>query len=137
MIIQIDKVLDTAMPYDTIADWRWQPMLSQLLLITYVDLGNPNFEWLLWHHELNEALLCREQGITVAQVDKFDKEYEAGRKPGDDSEPGDQTEAPYHFAHTGAELNERALAATLGVVWGDYIKAIDTAFERVRKARRA
>ncbi len=134
MKIEIEQVPDTAMPYDSVADWRWTA--PGTLRITYVKLYNTEFEWLLWHHELDEAMLCTHKGVTVEQVDEFDKQYEAKRKPGDNSEPGDQTEAPYHFAHTGAELNERALAATIGVVWGNYIKAIDAAFERVRKARR-
>jgi hypothetical protein len=132
MIVRILKVSDTEMPYDTIADWRW---LENNLFIHYVDLGNPIYEWLLWHHEMDEATLCKHKGIDAAQVDEFDKDFERKRKYGDTSEPGDETKAPYHFAHTGAELNERALAATLGIVWGDYGLAIDRAFERVRKAR--
>lgn len=48
-------------------------------------------------------------------VDRFDRAYEAKRKPGDDSEPGDDPRAPYHKQHVLAEKIERLLAAELGV----------------------
>ncbi len=129
-------VQDDEMPYDTVADWRVIDYGS--LCVKYVRLDNPIFEYLLVHHEIDEAQICRLQGIDVSQVDEFDENFER-KRPADDneSEPGDESDAPYHFAHTTAEALERSLALALGVVWGDYMKAIENAFKRVRKNRRA
>ncbi len=131
--VTIEKVADTEMPYDTVSDWRYD---GATLIIRYVNLGNSNFELLLVHHEMDEAIICKKQGVTVAQVDEFDEEFERTRLPDDtESEPGDEPDAPYHFAHTTAEALERSLALALGVKWGDYMIAIEDAFIRVRKAR--
>jgi len=129
-------VADEQMPYDTVADWRLNDF--GCLRVTYVSLGNMLYEYLLVHHEYDEAQICMLQGIDVAQVDEFDENYERKRPEHDtESEPGNESDAPYHFAHTTAEALERSLALALGVVWGDYMKAIEDAFKRVRKNRRA
>jgi hypothetical protein len=126
---------DEAMPYDTVADWR--ALENGTLVVNHVVLGDPLFEYLLVHHEIDEAQICRMQGIEVSQVDEFDESYERKRPENDmESEPGNESDAPYHFAHTTAEASERVLALALGVVWGDYMKAIEDAFRRVRKNRR-
>jgi hypothetical protein len=41
-----------------------------------------------------EAYLAIRAGVSPTAVDKFDEAYEAKRKPGDDSEPGDDPRAP-------------------------------------------
>ena len=129
-----EKVQDADMPYDTVADWR---MVGFALTVKYVHLGDALFEYLLVHHEIDEAQICRMQGIEVSQVDEFDENFERKRPENDmESEPGNESDAPYHFAHTTAEAMERTLALALGVVWGDYMKAIEDAFKRVRQNRR-
>ena len=131
--IDILQVTEVAQRYDTVADWQLD---KGKLTIYYVNLGDALHNWLLIHHEIDEACLCAMAGITQAQVDEFDENYERTRAPDDtDSEPGDQANAPYHFAHTAAEAMERTLALALGVIWGDYMEAIEEAFKRVRKAR--
>ena len=133
-MISIMCVSDEAMPYDTVADWRF---LNERLIVAHVSLGNELFEYLLVHHEIDEATICCMQGITVAQVDEFDENFERKRPENDiTSEAGEQSDAPYHFAHCTAEALERTLALALGVKWGDYSTAIEVAFKRVRSARR-
>jgi len=60
-------------------------------------------------HEMIEAYLALHAGVTQEAVDKFDGAYEAQRKPGDDSEPGDDPKAPYHREHVFATKIERRL----------------------------
>lgn len=132
--ITIMQVPDLCMPYDTVADWR---IIKGRLVVSYVSLGDRIFEYLLAHHEIDEAMLCCMQGITAQQVDKFDETFERMREPNDiSSEPGEQFAAPYHFAHSTAEANERVLALALGVKWGQYNDAVELAFKRVRDVRR-
>ncbi len=134
--IEVGIVMDTEMPYDTVADWR--NLDRHILSVKHVGLSNPLHEYLLVHHEIDEAQLCRLKGIEVSQVDEFDEAFERKRPENDmESEPGNESDAPYHFAHTTAEALERTLALALGVVWGDYMKDIEKAFVRVRTARRA
>jgi hypothetical protein len=64
--------------------------------------------------------------VSPAAVDKFDRAYEAKRKPGDDSELGDDPRAPYHKQHVFAEKIERLLATELGVDWPDYDKEVSS-----------
>ena len=134
--IIIERVDDDVMPYDTVADWRIEE--PNTLFVKHVVLSHPLYEFLLVHHEIDEAQICRMQGIDVSQVDRFDEDFERQRPENDmESEPGNETAAPYHFAHTTAEVPERVLALALGVVWGDYMKDIEDAFRRVRRNRRA
>jgi hypothetical protein len=52
--------------------------------------------------------------------------YEAKRKPGDTSEPGDDAKAPYHREHVFATKIERLLAVELGVNWRDYDREVSS-----------
>ena len=87
------------------------------LLISVSKMSDPRYETLVAAHELIEAMLCRQAGISERAVDAFDRHYEAHRKAGDQSEPGDDPRAPYHRQHVAATKIERELAALLGVVW--------------------
>jgi hypothetical protein len=73
-----------------------------------------------------EAYLTVHAGISPAAVDKFDKAYEAKRKRGDDSEPGDDPRAPYHREHVFASKIERLLAKQLGVDWTNYDREVSS-----------
>jgi hypothetical protein len=70
-----------------------------------------------------EAYLAIHAGVSPEAVDKFDKAYEAHRKQGDDSEPGDDPKAPYYQIATGIE---RTLAVELGVDWSVYDREVSS-----------
>jgi hypothetical protein len=74
--------------------------------------------------ELIECLLCDERGITDKEVTAFDTAYEASRKEGDISEPGDDLRAPYYKEHQFATELEHELADELEVNWHEYEDAI-------------
>src|SRR5580704_16322686 len=62
-------------------------------------MSDQRYEFLIGMHEVIEAYLAIYAGVSPDAVDRFDKAYEAKRKPGDDSEPGDDPRAPYHGGH--------------------------------------
>lgn len=79
-------------------------------------------------HEIIEATLCREAGVTDAEIDQFDLQFEADRMLGrhaDDAEPGDDPNAPYRRQHLMATAIEKMLAAAMGVDWRAYEEAIN------------
>ncbi|HJZ14914.1 MAG TPA: hypothetical protein VJ251_05615 [Stellaceae bacterium] len=79
-------------------------------------MSDQRYEFLIGMHEVMEAYLAIYAGVSPDAVDRFDKAYEAKRKPGDDSEPGDDPRAPYHREHVFASkverLSRKSLAST-------------------------
>lgn len=97
---------------------------SGCLTVKVSDMGNRDYEFLVAIHEIIEAYLCQKRGITDEEITAFDIEFEAKRKPGDLSEPGDSRDAPYASEHSTATAVERLMCASLGVSWQDYEQAV-------------
>lgn len=108
--------------YSTCGDWFYDN--EGTLIINVSEVGNRNFEFLVALHELVEVQLCSNRGVTAEQVDEFDMQFEAARKEGDESEPGDSPQAPYRREHFHATNIERLVAEQLGVDWAEYEKQI-------------
>jgi hypothetical protein len=123
MRIVIETVDQSKQRYATVGDWQVKP---DGLHITVSKLSDPRYEFLVAAHEMIEAYLALHAGISPAAVDRFDKAYEARRKPGDLSEPGDDPRAPYHFAHAFATKIEKQLAKQLGVGWAAYDREVSS-----------
>jgi hypothetical protein len=121
--IKIKTIPHSEQRYETVGDWWFDDAGD--LQIRVSDLHNWKYEALVAFHELAEVLLCKDRGITTEMVDEFDKDYEARRKPGDDSEPGDDPKAPYRREHCFATGVERLLAAALDVSWSEYADAVE------------
>lgn len=143
MKVIIETIPHAQQPYDTVGDWRFEDgsgnpiSQSVALLKASVGLGNEcvlrirvsdlkswKYEMLVAVHELVETLLCMDRGVMVEDVDKFDKAFEKKRKPGDESEPGDDPRAPYVKEHCIATSVERLLCAELGCSWKVYNKKV-------------
>jgi hypothetical protein len=86
------------------------------------DIGDKDYEFLVLIHEMVEQHLCERDGVTEAQVDKFDKTFEAAGLPG---EPGDNPGAPYYRQHQVASRIEKHVAVELGVSWDAYNARLD------------
>lgn len=103
--------------YTTVGDWFYDN--DGTLHIKVSKLSDERREVLIAVHELVEVVLCKQAGITVEQVDKFDMET-FDYKDHPDEEPGDDPSAPYVKQHCIATGVERILAAELGVNWKEY-----------------
>ncbi len=127
MKITIETIPHGEQRYPTVGDWQW--ITPTELLIRVSEMGNPVYEAAVGIHEAVEALLCQQDGVTQAAVDRFDMAYERDRPPfgipGDDGEPGDDPAAPYHRQHCFATAVERMLIAALGVPWAEYDAAVE------------
>jgi len=102
------------MRYKTLGDWKENGE------VVVADLNNEDYQFLVYLHEICEWYICKKQGITEEEVNKFDIEFERNRKPDNDEEPGDQATAPYHQPHVFASIIERLVAKELGIEWGKY-----------------
>lgn len=114
--------------YDTCGDWLFRKIIGEqrdILSVTVSALPDPRMEHAVMLHEIAEALLCRQAGIEERLVTAFDTAYEANRKEGDTSEPGDSPDAPYRAQHQMATSIERLFIISSGLSWSEYEAAVD------------
>ena len=121
MKIIIETIPHKKQRYPTVGDWYFK---KGVLHIRVSKMSSWKNEMLVAVHELVEVLLCKDRGITTAQVDAFDKAFEKKRKPGNEDEPGDDPKAPYRKEHFFATNIERLMAAELRVDWAKYDQEI-------------
>jgi hypothetical protein len=122
--IVIETIDHSKQRYPTVGDWQTDKAGN--LHIAVSRMSDRRYEFLIGMHEAIEAYLAVHAGVSPEAVDKFDKAYEAKRKVGDGSEPGDDPRAPYHKQHVFAEKIERLLAAELGVDWSAYDREVSS-----------
>ncbi len=121
------KIIIETIPHDQqripgqVGDWY---LKDGALMIAVSKMGNWRYEMLVVHHELTEALLCMDRGITAEAVDAFCATIEERRAAGTVDESGHDKNSPSHREHMFAENLERMLALELGVDWAEYGKAI-------------
>jgi hypothetical protein len=106
--------------YETVGDYYLDD--AGVTQVRISDMQNEDYAFLVMIHELIEERLTRKRGIPEAAIKAFDEEFEANRKPGDDSEPGWAPDCPYRKEHAFAENIERMVAHELGVDWEEYDK---------------
>ena len=79
-------------------------------------------------HEIVEAVLCKQHGVTVDMVDKFDRKFEDENPANHGIEAGDAPECPYGSEHAVATACERMVAASMGMgvcdSWSEYDKEL-------------
>lgn len=121
MKIVIETIPHSEQRYPTCGDWI---VGGDTVTIRVSEMGDWRKEMAVAYHELREYLLCKHLGISQESVDSFDIEYEKNRKEGDESEPGNDPEAPYYLPHQYATHDERNLIADLDVDWNEYESAI-------------
>lgn len=80
-------------------------------------------------HELVEWILVKNRKISLKSIDDFDIDFENARKPGDESEPGDSPEAPYHDAHTFSTAIERMMCEALRLSWKEHDSVVNESLE--------
>ena len=72
------------------------------------ELPNPDFELAVLVHEILEHYEIKKKGITIEEIEKFDKEHI------DHPDPGSIPGAPYHESHMWAESIERKIIDRYG-----------------------
>jgi hypothetical protein len=122
--ISIKTIPHEAQRYDTCGDWYFTE--DGDLVIKISKLNDSYMEFLVGLHELIEAALCARAGITAAQVDAWDMEYEKNRKQGDSSEPGDHANCPYRKQHQIASMIEGIALFFLGIDSEEYERKINS-----------
>lgn len=100
-------------------------LIHTTLNIRVSNMSDWRYEALVAFHELAEVLICQQRGISQDAVDKFDKEFEANREPGNEDEPGDDPKAPYRKEHFFATNVEALLSAELNVNFQEYEREVE------------
>jgi len=108
--------------YETVGDYYTDCDGTKNIVVS--DMGNEDYALLVALHELIEQTLTEKRGIKEEDITAFDEEYEKNRKEGDESEPGDDVNAPYKKEHFFSTNVERLMAAELGVDWKEYDKTV-------------
>lgn len=121
MRIVIEVIPHAEQRYDTLGDWI---PAGDDLLIFVSDTGDDRKNMLIALHELIEAELCTQRGISEATVAAFDQAHPELDDPGSDEQ------APYRKEHLFAERIERLVCEEMGIEWTDYEAACRAASER-------
>lgn len=122
MKITVKTIPHKKQKYETAGDWWWKN--ENDLEIRVSQMENWKYESLIAIHEIAEAILCKAHKVKPQKVNEFDIAFEKKRKKNDESEPGDDPNAPYHFEHGIATGIERTIAVVLGVKWKDYDRKV-------------
>jgi hypothetical protein len=117
MRITIETIPHASQRYPTVGDWMF--IEPNELRIRVSEMGDWRKEAAVAVHELVEAILCRNDGVSEAAVDAFDRSFDP-EPDAFNQEPGDDPGAPYHRQHCFATAVERMLIAALGVSWVEH-----------------
>lgn len=117
--IVIDVVPHRKQRYPTVGDYY----KKNGELHIRISKMNAKHEFLVLIHELIEWFLIDQKGISIKSIDDFDILYEETKT--DNSEPGNDPNAPYYDEHQFATLIEKLLAEKLGVNWSKYDEAVN------------
>ncbi len=121
MRINIDVIPAKDMRYKSCGDYWLDD--KENLQIRVADTGNKDYNALIMVHELVEAILCKNAGISYNIINNFDKDFEQLRSTDvipENMEPGDDFHSPYKKQHLLATGIEKIVAAEMGVDWKSY-----------------
>jgi hypothetical protein len=129
MNLEAKTIPYTEQRYQTCGDY-WDNASGKHFRIN--DMGNEDYAFLVFVHELIEEHLTRRRGLTEPEILAFDlmweKELAEGKHDVDD-EPGHDSRAPYRTEHVFAENVERLLAGVMGIDWNAYGDAVSKSCE--------
>lgn len=120
--IKIKTIANQKQRYNTVGDYQTDASGEKKILVS--EMEDVRYELLIAVHELIEAALCDERGISEKDIDAFDMAFEKNRLLENIvTEPGDDANAPYNKEHVFATKIERMIADELGVDWDTYSNA--------------
>jgi hypothetical protein len=114
------------MRYRTPGDYLYR-LNHDLFRFIIAEMGNTDYEFLIFRHELKEAYLCWKAGIKEEDISAFDIMFEEERNQGlhgTEDEPGNDPRAPYYKQHQIATADEMRDCVDLGVDWCEYENAV-------------
>jgi hypothetical protein len=109
-VIRVEVIPHKDQRYNTLGDWLFENG-GKTLVIRVSNSGDWRSDILVAVHEIVEAVLCQNDGVTSAQVDDFDMKHP------DLAEPGDDPASPYVHQHCAAMAVERLLASLMKYPW--------------------
>jgi hypothetical protein len=112
--VTIDVIPHRLQRYDTCGDYLYDAS-DRHLQIRVSQTPDWREAMTVAAHELIEALLVIQRGISIPAIDTFDQTC-----GGDVDEPGEHPESPYYDEHLTATVVERLLAHELGLHWPTY-----------------
>lgn len=123
MRVVIESIPHAEQRYDTVGDWWWAAD-GTLEIRVSESPGEMHLliPWLVGIHELVEAFLCKQAGISEEDVTQFDLAQLASSAQG---ESGDDPAAPYRRQHAIATIVERIVVWSLNLSWRVYDEAVD------------
>jgi hypothetical protein len=124
--IYIEVIPHSQQRYPTCGDYTWD-LLTKTLRIYVSNTGDWRETVSVAIHELTEAVLCLDRGISQKQIDAFDIDFEKRRDEGKVhyDEPGVDPAAPYFDEHKIATFIEKVLVKQLKLKWNKYNKHLD------------
>jgi hypothetical protein len=111
-----------------IGDWFFSE--DGNLHINVTDLNDWRYNVLFARHELDEAILCKQNGISTQEVDQ-DQVTRISEEDDPDSLSG-YPDSPIQIQHNDALAFEWLFSRLLGVDWDDYSLAVDDAEEELK-----
>jgi hypothetical protein len=112
------------MRYATVGDYFIKP--NGTLRFEILDTGNEFTNRLVLIHELVEETLLEMAGISIDEIDAYDKAHED-----DPGQPGDMVDSPYKHQHGVAIAVERMMCAVAGVAWVDHEGRVAKTYDEV------
>ena len=106
--------------YETVGDWHYERADDELIITVWMSrLQNINHTILLAMHEITEAYLCWQSGLSPKTVTDWDLQWPTS------NDPGALPLCPYREEHQSGELMERMMARLLSIDWLAYEAALD------------
>jgi hypothetical protein len=102
MKVIIEEIPHKEQRYNTVGDWQYHDDTLQIK----VSKSDPRSTILVAIHELIEAVLCLDAGISAEEVDEFDLDFQYG-------EPGEHKDCPYRIQHTIASVVENIVMTAM------------------------
>jgi hypothetical protein len=93
------------------------------LVVPCTDLGNDYYNFLLGRHEMDEAMLCKKNGIPVEELD--DSDTAEGSDADDPDSFSGYRGARFQPQHNDALASEWQMSRLLDVDWVEYGKAFN------------
>lgn len=114
MKITVEVIHNLKQRYPTVGDWQWE---KDHLTVRVSEMRDSDWkgEMAVAIHEIVEALICKQNGVTEAEVDAFDMSFSVAA-----CEPGDHPDCPYRHEHAIATAIERLMVEALGLNWAKY-----------------